>query len=293
MVFEELIPVRLAERKPWDAMFLAFLYSSVAVFLALWVFPAYAAIVAVFLTTLACVPMMLQVIGLEKEKEEHVPNYISRLLKDSFSFGKQPHEHLIPFFAFLFLGMALAFSFWFVVLPQNLVNDLFYVQMNTIKDINTSIAGKLVMADFFGRIFFHNIRVLAFCVLFSFIYGAGAIFILAWNASVIGTAIGDSMRRAISYSADAVGITSIAGYSSAISASLARYLTHGIPEIMGYYIGSLAGGIISMAVIKHELGSERFENTMRHATGLIMLAIAVLVIAAVLEVTISPLIAVK
>ena len=35
---------------------------------------------------------------------------------------------------------------------------------------------------------------MAFCLLFSLIYGSGAIFILTWNASVLGTAIGNYIK---------------------------------------------------------------------------------------------------
>ena len=44
-------------------------------------------------------------------------------------------------------------------------------------------------------IFMNNMRVLLFTILFAFFYGAGAIFIFAWNASVIGFAIGNVFRN--------------------------------------------------------------------------------------------------
>ena len=46
---------------------------------------------------------------------------------------------------------------------------------------------KLVLAS---EIFINNMGVLFLCIIFSFLYGAGAIFILTWNASVIAAAIG-------------------------------------------------------------------------------------------------------
>lgn len=291
MVLENLVPVRLAERKPINMLPLSFLYSTIAIFLALWIFPSHAALVAVFLSTIACLPLMLNVIGFEKEKEERTCDYIKQLLLSFFRAPRfktmrnecQPEDDLFSFFIFLFLGLAISFSFWFVVMPQDFVSNLFYVQINTIKDINIGL-GNALAGKYFGKILINNIKVLAFCVLFSFIYGAGAIFILVWNASVIGVAIGNSIRNSIATT------TGLIGYSSAISMGMLRYLIHGIPEILAYFIGSLAGGLISIAVIKHDWGSEKFTNTMRDAMLLVLLAAVVLAIAATLEVSVSPLI---
>jgi len=299
VVLEDLIPIGQAERQPYFIFPVTFLYASVAIFLAQWIFPSQAAIVAVFLATLACMPMMIAVIGLEKEKEERERNYLSEVI---FSvFGKKQSfkswnssEKILPFFIFLFLGLAVAFSFWFVVLPKDTVTNLFYLQMNTIKEINLGFSGNTsAVGFFFTRILLNNLKVLAFCVLFSIIYGAGAIFILVWNASVIGAAIGDSIRNAITAYAKITGVATFAGYSSAISTGMLRYFLHGVPEILAYFVGALAGGFISVAVVRHEWGSEKFENTTYNAMGLIVIAILILILAAMIEVTISPMISVK
>lgn len=299
MVLEDLLPIGQAEKQPWFVFPVTFLYATVAIFLAQWIFPSQAAIVAVFLATIACLPLMINVIGFEKEKEEHERDYLREVLFSTFGKGRgarpiSSREKILPFFIFLFLGLAVAFSFWFVVLPKDIVTNLFYLQMNTIKEINLGFSGNTsVIGYFFTKILMNNLKVLAFCVLFSIIYGAGAIFILVWNASVIGTAIGDSIRNAITSYAKITGFSSLAGYSSAISASLLRYLLHGVPEILAYFVGALAGGFISVAVVKHEWGSEKFENTTYNAMGLIVIAVLILILAAMIEVTISPMISVR
>ena len=66
--------------------------------------------------------------------------------------------------------------------------------MRTIATINSNVIGHAVYLDQFFRIFFNNLKVLIFCIGFAFVYGVGAIFILVWNASVIGTAIGSFIR---------------------------------------------------------------------------------------------------
>jgi uncharacterized membrane protein SpoIIM required for sporulation len=67
-------------------------------------------------------------------------------------------------------------------------------------------------------------------------------------------------------------------------------MIHGIPEIAAYFIVALAGGIISVAVIKHEYGTERFWEVMQDALNLVVAAVIVLIIAAAMEVYLTPLI---
>ncbi len=294
MVLEDIIPAKQAERKPWEMLPVAFLYSTVAIFLALWIFPSHAAIVAVFLTTIACMPLMLGVLGVEKQKEEHTRDYIKQLIFSMFHRSKLTKDKLLTFFVFLFLGLALSFTFWFIVLPVDLANNLFYLQLNTIRDINLSLSGSTIaMQSYFVKILLNNIKVLAFTILFSFIYGAGAIFILAWNASVIGVAIGNSARNALVHYTNQIGVPGVVKYSGIISMSLARYLIHGVPEILGYFVGILAGGLISIAVVEKDYDSEKFKETLYHVTGLIILATVILVIAALIEVSVSPMITIK
>jgi uncharacterized membrane protein SpoIIM required for sporulation len=289
MVLEDIIRAKSAERQPLYILPLAFLYASIALFVALWIFPSSAAIVAVFLIAIATMPLFLDVVVFEKTKEEGSRNYLRELL----TFGRGvDKEKLFPFFIYLFLGLALAVAFWFSVLPSSMLNDLFHIQLNTIKEINLSLAsGGAAFTSFFSAILANNVKVLAFSVLFSFIYGAGAMFILAWNASVIGVAMGDTIRSSLAAASKAIGgATGIVTYSSAVSTGLFRYLLHGIPEILAYFIGALAGGMLSIAVAHQEFNTDKFRKTAVDVTCLVGLAILLLIVAAVVEVTISPLV---
>ena len=68
-----------------------------------------------------------------------------------------------------------------------------------------------------------------------------------------------------------------------------RYLVHGIPEIAGYFVAALAGGIIGTAIIRHRFEKKKFWNVLKDSLDLIILAIVILIIAAFLEVFITPL----
>ena len=293
MVLEDLVPAIQAEQKPWFIFPITFLYASIAIFLAQWIFPSQAAIVAVFLATLASMPLMISIIGFEKEKEERDKNYLQEVVFSFFgkiaAIKSSSSEKLLPFFIFMFLGFSVAFSFWFVVLPKDTVINLFYLQMNTIKEINTGFSGNIsAIGFFFTRILLNNLKVLAFCVLFSIIYGAGAIFILIWNSSVIAVAIGTYIRNDFAALANATGLVKLSSYFSIFSVGMMRYLVHGIPEVLAYFVGGLAGGIISVAVIKHDFNADTLEKIAVDTADLLMAAVVILVIAAFIEVYITP-----
>jgi uncharacterized membrane protein SpoIIM required for sporulation len=65
-------------------------------------------------------------------------------------------------------------------------------------------------------------------------------------------------------------------------------MIHGIPEIMAYFYGGLAGGIISVAVIRHHYTSKKFLTIVEDSADLVMLSIFLLVVGALLEVYITP-----
>jgi uncharacterized membrane protein SpoIIM required for sporulation len=283
MVLESILSPERAETRPWLMIFLGFLYTTLAVFLSYYIFEAYSSIFMVFLTTLAITPLIYRLMKMEEEKdltdiEEKV------LLKE--------HSKALKAMMYLFFGAALSFALWYAVLPDNMASTLFHSQSTTITSINAKVIEPTGHATNVGlaftRIFFNNIKVLLFCILFSFIYGAGAIFILIWNASIVGTAIGAFIRTSIEALTETACGVNAGNTFCAVSSGIMRYAVHGIPEILAYFVAALAGGIISIAVINHEFSTRKFEHILLDSADLIMLAIGILFLAAILEVFVTP-----
>ncbi|MEK6934309.1 MAG: stage II sporulation protein M, partial [Nanoarchaeota archaeon] len=267
------------------------LYASVALFLGLWIFKNQASLVLVFLTVMASFPLIWSTVKLEEKK--------SRFLEGSLKILKT-HSRALFAFIFLFFGFVVAFSAWYLILPEPTVQSTFHSQIETIRSINGNIFGTPIIqsntpidtnfnkSGIFMQIFSNNIKVLLFCIFFSFFYGAGAIFILTWNASVIGTAIGNYIRTNIASIAVDSGFLKIGSYLGIYSLGLLRYAIHGIPEILSYFTAGLAGGIISVAIIKHDLDSKYFRKIMLDSVDLIIASILLVFIAGLLEVYITP-----
>lgn len=279
MVLESLLGAKEAEKRPYYVFLLGMLYASVAIFLSLWIFRSEASLILVFLMVFAALPLIYKTTNFEAKK--------------SYKANEQdlPRAHMdaLKVFLYLFLGFTIAMALWYVFLPSDIVYDLFSSQMSTIRSINSNDAtGQVTAWTFLSVIIINNLKVMALCMLFSFFFGAGAIFILAWNASVISAALGNFVRTSIAEYTTTIGFTKIGLYFQVFSLALIRYMTHGLFEIAAYLIAGLAGGLISIAVINKHFEGDHFRIIIKDAVDLMILAVLLTIIAGLIEVFITP-----
>jgi uncharacterized membrane protein SpoIIM required for sporulation len=283
MVLESIIKPLTAVKKPWELFFYGLFIASVGLFLGYWIFRDKADLVMIFLTTFACIPLMFHAIRHE-ERQDIILDEEKTMLKR--------HGRVLLFYTFLFLGITVAFVLWYVALPTEMSQTLFRQQLTTIAQINSPVSGQVTgqatTTSLFNRIFFNNIKVLIFCILFAFFYGAGAIFILTWNASVVAAAIGNLIKLGLAKYAAVGGLAKMAAVTQTVSYSFSRYLFHGVPEMVAYMVAGLAGGIISVAVINHDFRTDAFQKIVMDASSLLMIAIGILFLAAVMESYLTP-----
>jgi uncharacterized membrane protein SpoIIM required for sporulation len=286
-MLESLINPKKAERRPWEMLFVGFLYGVVSlilvnlIFMKSDVFANHASIIIVLFTTILCLPFFYYLVLFEERKE-------IKLKKERKILGE--HGKAMLALLFLFLGLLLSYTLFTLLMPHEIVKKNFETQIYTYCSINMPYnikscidfisEGRLAInkprLDFkllinrFFNIFLNNLYVLLFCLIFSFVFGSGAIFILSWNASVIAVAIG-SLAKAKNF-----------------PIAFLHYMLHGLPEITAYFIASLAGGIISIAMIRHEYKHKEFWIVLQDSIDLILISILFLILAAIIEVVISP-----
>lgn len=285
MVLESLINIKNLEKQPWKIFLIGIIYSSVAIFLVSLIYEGeFSSIMVVVLTLIPSTPLLYNIIKLEEEKDNLISNE-RKLLKE--------HRKAISLYGFLFLGFVISFAWWYTFLPANSTESLYYLQSKTIAEIRfqsdeyivNPVTGNAVSRGYYFKdIFLNNLAVLGFSIFFPLLYGVGAIYLLTWNASVLGTAVGSFVRNNLENYAAQNGFIGIEQYFSAFSLGLLQYAIHGIPEIIGFIIGALAGGIILVAIIKHEFKWHIF----RDSSTLIFIAIVFLFTAYLIEVYVTP-----
>jgi uncharacterized membrane protein SpoIIM required for sporulation len=294
MVLEAVVVPESWEEHPRRMFIIGFVYATIGIFLAIWVFGKYSSISGIFLTTIPLVVIMYRAINSEEAKDLKACKEYA-LIKE--------HLHILWFFLYLFVGMVVAYTFWYTFMPilDPILSSELYLpaksgqmafssQVETISTIQrqfTPTGASTSDIDSIESILANNFKVLSFCILFSLIYGAGAIFILTWNASVIGVAIGNVIREGFKKLGEMGNNNILIHYFSVLPLGFS-YLIHGIPEVAGYFLGSLAGGIISVAVVCHHYRSKEFWHILTDSIDLIILSTAVLVLAALIEVYVTP-----
>ena len=282
MVFEDLIKPWDAKRHPVKLLFLGFLFVVFSILFSILLFPDQASLVMVFLVVLMTVPLMYLTL-ISEEQEEFRYSSELWLLRE--------HGRVLTFLMYLFLGLVIGFSLFYVFFPESLVQNIFSLQLKTIESINGNvILGNYVSSGIFFSILTNNLKVLMFCLLFAVFFGAGAIFVLAWNASVVSAAVGTYVRNGVAKYASLLGFEGLAVHFNLFVAGLLRYMIHGVFEIAAYFIAGLAGGIISIAIVNKDVRMFKLRRIIKDSSFLIAIAIILLVIGAFVEVYITPLI---
>jgi len=275
MVLEVLINPKKAEDKPWHIVFVSFVYSFIAIFFAHSMFPAESSILSIALITIIFIPFFQRLFVIEEKKEK----VAARHLMQGNLFSR--HKKIIYVFSAFFLGVIIAMSFIFIFFPQ--FNDVFNVQAETMTSLgynNQQATGQITEAQSYSfyRFFENNTKVMMLVFVLSVLFGAGAIFILAWNASIIAIYIGYFVQTLTNK-----GMAATTAYLYGLPVGLATIALHGVPEIAAYFFAGLAGGILSVGIMREKLGGKNFHKIFIDA--LVFLAVAELLIfaAALLE----------
>ncbi len=262
MVLESLISPKSAEKSPWRIFVIAFIYSIIASFFAWRIFPSESSLLAIMLITVMFVPFFQRIFSIEEKK-------------DRFSEGNifSRHAPAIYVYTAFFMGIVFSLSFIYIFVPGM---DIFSSQAATIK---TMLSGNSTDSGyFFMKFFINNSQTMILSFILSIMFGAGAIFILAWNASIIAVYLGMNMSVMIGK-----GMTSVHAYLYGVPAGLGAIALHGIPEISAYFLAGLAGGILSMGLIREKYGSRAFNAVVKDALIYLACAEALIFVGAWLE----------
>jgi len=256
MVLERLVSIRDALRNPWWMFLTGGIVSVVCLFISYLVFQTSVGLISSLFVTIAMTPFMIRLTIYDETKEEEEVNF------GEMNF-LQRHKDIIKIYSAFFAGMILSLSLLYLSLPENFSQKIFQDQTNEIY----SIRGNFISFETFEKIVTNNIGVLFLSFLFSFIFGAGAIFILSWNATVLATAIGMVAK----------GYGGIKG----LPVATLMFFPHGSLEILAYFIGGIAGGLVSAVISKRH--SKNFWFVIKDGSLLLMISVVLLIAAGIIE----------
>lgn len=289
MVLEAVANINKKLSKPHEMFYVGVLFASIATIMAIWTFKSSPSLIAVFFTVMIGIPFIYNLLKFEENREVKLKNE-SEILR--------AHKKPMLMYFYMFLGITLAFFLWQTILPNAGLGDF---QIHTIQQINSvsgkvheyfggaDVTGNFLRSDFptFMKIFSNNMRVMVFSLVFSMVFGVGALFILVWNSSVLATAFTHFYQKYLA-AYGLFGYNNIKSVIFAFSQSSLRYLVHGIPEIAAYLVAGFAGGILSASIINGHYKTHFFDKVLYDFVVLVTISVGLILGSGILEVFIMP-----
>ena len=258
MVVENIIKPEWVEQKPLYALLLGACLTTIGIWIGAIIFTEDASIAGVLFTTISAVPFFKKILDLEETARiglTETKQIINRNL------------WIIIIYAMFFVGMSFAYTLHFMVLPDMMKNMIFSKQLAVFGGASSSILGQFSGANMhmFMPILINNLKVVFVCMVLSLVYGSGSILLLAWNASVLGVFVG----------------------SFGEITSFLAFIPHTGMEFMAFFFAAISGGLISLLVVHEgERLKETSERIMFDSMTMFMIALALIIIGAIVEVTI-------
>ena len=129
-------------------------------------------------------------------------------------------------------------------------------------------------------IFKNNLKVMIIAWILSLFFGAGALFLITFNASIFASAL-------VSVILIKVPRSGILYLYSFLACNMGIMFIHMIPEVSAYFVAAISGALLPAAFINDKLMSESFKKTIKESLILIVIAIAIVYISALIEVYVS------
>jgi len=281
MVLEFIYPPQKIYKVPSIIFFEAIFLTLVSAVFSVFVFPKeYVSIGILAFITIGCIPIFAKLYSFNS----YLVNYSEGFLKR--------HRILILQILYLFLGIFVAFTFLFFVVGENTREILFATQFSEIKGveaIRSSISGQATataiknessFSKVFNIVFINNLGVVIRAATLSFFYGAGAIFLIAWNASILATVIAKDILLGMG------GVIGVFGTIEGIGRTFINfigYIPHGLPEMLAYFIISFAGALFARDLFKGLFTTEFKWKIIKDLVLLVIVAIILLIIGALIE----------
>ena len=268
--------------RPYLMIFEAIYLVIISVFISLLLLPPqYVSIGVLTFITVGSIPLFNKIFS-----------YSSYLFNYNKSFFTR-HKKLLIILVYFFIGLFIAYSAFYFFSTEPIRETIFLTQNEEIEGISylrSSLTGEVSAIDsstqagfskIFSLILKNNIGVALRALLLSLFYGAGALFLIAWNASILATVISAEIFSSIAISGYGL-LSPFIGLFNALF-NLIGYIPHGLPEILTYFLISFAGAMIARDLNKGIFSTEYKFRVLLDFLLMVGLALLLLVLGALIE----------
>lgn len=231
VIFVKLITVDSLRKKSHLAMIMAGFFVLIGFVAAFFIFSSAMSLAMIAFSSLLILPFLIKILekeapATEKMKATHKNELYNWFNPSSISKIFERHESLIKFYIFLFFGMALEYAMLFAVLQPAVGESAFSHQLGLFGP-----TGEFFSSDILSQILENNLQIAIISFALSIFYGAGSIFILNYNASIVGVMYGSTFR------------TLLWG-TPLFYSNILFYIPHTFLEIIAYLLAAVAGGLL-------------------------------------------------
>jgi uncharacterized membrane protein SpoIIM required for sporulation len=259
-MLENILKPDWLERTPRYAFIIGFIYSIIGIIAAYIVFPRSQGIASIAFLSMLLIPSLSKIFTIEEKQDAASKKFtIKRIFQD--------HADVLQVYFMLFLGIFLAYALFSIKFTNLLVQGVFDSQLRI---IGMNVGQALGGLNFYG-ILTNNIKVMIIFLVLSLIFGAGSILFLAWNASVWGVVFGYLATH----------------YTNAFDTFVGTFLKvmpHMFLEAGAYFFAIVAGGIMSQAVLREKVGSNKFNYVLKDGFVFLTVSMVLLILGAFVEV---------
>lgn len=258
-MFERLWLKDELENKYFHIFIFGVVFTIIALLLTNYILPIKNGLIAVFLISLAAAYPLVAYLRVEEDEEEKLikKHKEKNLLKR--------HEKELMIYLSFFLGVMIVFVIAVFLLPDS----FFSPQNEIIKGITgfaTFQTGNFADVNILSTILLNNLEIFLLAFALSFVISAGMIFILVWNASVLG-----------------VFLSEIISTNLIIALS---YLPHGLLEISGFMLAGVAGALLSHQFEHFKKGHHNksvFRGILKDIGILLFIGVIVIIVGGLIE----------
>lgn len=266
MVLESIFPAKKVIKSPMDMLIFSMIISFASIYLSDLIFPGSSTgkIITLFITV-GITPMIYGIFRKEEEVEREEAEH-----KIDESFWKR-HKEVILLFSLFFLGTFISIFMVSAFSDEAYVKYIFQDQITEIARVTSmgNPSGAFTATEILQIIIENNLRVMGLSFLLSFLLGTGAIIILAWNASILALYLSSFVRQGL------------------VQEFLIRSISlvpHAPIEITAYFLAGIAGGILSIGMIREKMFSREFFLVFRDSLILLTMAVFAILVGAIVEV---------
>jgi uncharacterized membrane protein SpoIIM required for sporulation len=282
MVLELLINISKLRHRPIYIFIEAIFLTIISIIISFALFPEnYTSIAILGFLTIGALPLF-----------NNLYAYDSYLFNYNKSFFNR-HKRIITLLFYFFLGVLITFIFAYFLFPSNISKEMLGAQfgeIDNISDIKASITGQTTghninsnnFWNVFNLIFKNNILVMITATLLSFFYGAGGLFLIVWNASILSAVLIRYILSAVSFAAgQGLWTPFIAIYHGFVA--FLGFIPHGFFEVLAYFFVSVAGAMLARDLFKGVFTTDFKWFAIRDFFYMFLLAVFSLVIGAIIE----------